>query len=183
MNHPVFFFKWIRPLWLCWLRTQEKWRIYFLLNYAFYLWKNRVKCLWIDAFTVGFWRWMWSIVISLVLISHETKGGKIVFKADVTVAEMKSSECRSDTALLNCLGFYCFNLTDRISVCNAGDGVVWPSCRGFLYTIGAFYNYSNHFTVSSPKAAYFSTWGCMNWVLQSFVKNSFGTENRPYPST
>lgn len=56
--------------------------------------------------TVGFCHWMWSILIFVVVvISHETKGGKIVFKVDVTVAEMQCPECWSDTALLNCLGF------------------------------------------------------------------------------
>lgn len=44
---------------------------------------------------------MWSTVISLVVvISHETKGEKIVFKADVTVAEMQCTECWSDTAFV-----------------------------------------------------------------------------------
>lgn len=36
VNHPVFF-KWVRPSWLSWLRTQEKWSIYFLLNSYFLL--------------------------------------------------------------------------------------------------------------------------------------------------
>lgn len=55
---------------------------------------------------------------SVIFISHETKGRKVVFKADVTVAEIECTECWSDTALSNChcLGFYCFNLTHRISV-------------------------------------------------------------------
>lgn len=70
-------------------------------------------------------------------------------------------------------------LTGFQSVCNTGKGVVWSSCKDF-YTVETFCNSSNHLSISSLEVAYFSTWGCMRWVLLSFVKSSFGAENRPY---
>lgn len=74
-------------------------------------------------------------------------------------------------------------LTGFQSVCNTEKGVVWSSCRDF-YTLGTSHNYSNHLSISSleVEAAYFSTWGELQSpkVLQRFVKNSFGPENRPY---
>lgn len=64
--------------------------------FAFFLWKASVKWFQVDAYTVGFCHWMWSVV---VVILCETKGGEIVLETDIAVAEMQCPELWSDTAL------------------------------------------------------------------------------------
>lgn len=55
--------------------------------FAFFLRKASVKYIQVDAYTVGFCHWMWSVVV--VVISSEIKGGKIVLEREFAVAEMQ----------------------------------------------------------------------------------------------
>lgn len=49
-----------------------------------------------------------------LLSNVKRKGEELVLVSSVTVVEMQRSELWFDTALWDCLGFYCFNLTGRI---------------------------------------------------------------------
>lgn len=180
VNHPVFL-KWVRPSWLRWLSTQKKWRIYFLLNYPFFLVEGECEIP-LDRCTH-----CWILPLDVVHSDFCSRCYLAWNKRRKNCFQGRCYCCRN--AVSGVLVLYCFVelfgfftaltwLTGFQSVSNIGKRVVCSSFRDF-YTVAAFYNYSNHLSVSSLEVACFSTWGCMNRVLQSFVKNSFGAENRP----